>query len=445
MSVKTYSFKNDGNKKLSDHFTVSEFRCKDGSDKILIDTDLVDILQKIRNHFGKPITINSAYRNATYNKKIGGASKSQHVVGTAADIVVQGVKPELVAQYAEYLMPNKGGIGLYSTFTHVDVRANRSRWKNNGKEFTVSGFPGYKETATTTKVETVKTSGALKVFIDAGHNDSKWDTGAEGNGLKEQDITFAVSKKLSDMLQAVGVSTKLSRAKKTDVLGTDMNTSLSARSKMANDWGADIYISIHCNAFGNTSAHGTEVYTYNTSSKIYSLAQNICSAICNGLGTFKRGTKTASYAVLKNTNMPAMLIELAFITNPSDAQLLKNKQDDFAKAIFNEICKNYNIKKVLETTADIVNDLASRGIITNKQLWTSKCAPNSNAYWLAYKGANMTTNKTAKTNLTTVNDIVWELSERNIMTDKVLWMKLLEEDKDLYWLAFKICNYTKNK
>lgn len=150
MSVKTYSLKKDGNKKLSDNFIVSEFRCKDNSDKILIDTELVDILQKVRTHFGKPVTINSAYRNATYNKKIGGASKSQHVYGTAADIVVKDTKPEAVAQYVEFLMPKKGGIGLYPTFTHVDVRTTRARWKNFNTEISVSGFPGYKESVSVT-------------------------------------------------------------------------------------------------------------------------------------------------------------------------------------------------------------------------------------------------------------------------------------------------------
>lgn len=141
--VKTYSIKVNGNTKLSKNFVVKEFACKDGSDSVLISSELVDILQKIRDHFRKPITINSAYRNKAYNKKIGGATYSQHVYGTAADIVVQGVKPEEVAKYAEYLMPKTGGIGLYSTFTHVDVRSNRSRWKNYGREVVVSGFPGF--------------------------------------------------------------------------------------------------------------------------------------------------------------------------------------------------------------------------------------------------------------------------------------------------------------
>lgn len=144
MAIKTYSRKRDGNFKLSPNFLVKEFACKDGSDKILVDTELVALLQKIREHFGKPITINSAYRNATYNKKVGGVSNSQHVKGTAADIVVSGVVPEEVAKYAEYIMPDKGGIGLYGSFVHVDVRAKRSRWTNYGLEVSIAGFPGYK-------------------------------------------------------------------------------------------------------------------------------------------------------------------------------------------------------------------------------------------------------------------------------------------------------------
>ena len=164
MSVKTYSLKKDGSKKLSANFAVSEFKCKDGSDKILIDTELIDILQKIRNHFNKPVTINSAYRNATYNKKIGGVSNSQHVKGTAADIVVKDTKPEAVAQYVEFLMPKKGGIGLYSTFTHVDVRSKKSRWKNFGSEVSVSGFPGYKEVSDEPQPYTYRIEGLTHII-----------------------------------------------------------------------------------------------------------------------------------------------------------------------------------------------------------------------------------------------------------------------------------------
>ena len=128
-SVKAYSKAKDGTKALSTNFKVREFACKDGSDVIFISGGLVQVLQAIRSHFGKPVTINSAYRTPTYNKKVGGETYSQHQYGTAADITVSGVSPKDVAAYAETLLPGTGGIGIYSTFTHVDVRAVKSRWK----------------------------------------------------------------------------------------------------------------------------------------------------------------------------------------------------------------------------------------------------------------------------------------------------------------------------
>lgn len=144
--IKTYSVKKDGGTYLSDNFKVKEFACNDGSDTVLISDELVDLLQKIRDHFGVAVTINSGYRTSTYNKKVGGATNSQHVKGTAADIVVKGVDPLTVAQYSEHLMPDSGGIGVYQTFTHVDVRTSRSRWDNrSGSEVVVSGWPGYQE------------------------------------------------------------------------------------------------------------------------------------------------------------------------------------------------------------------------------------------------------------------------------------------------------------
>ena len=147
MGVKTYSVKTDGSKYLSANFKVSEFKCNDGSDTVLISDELVTLLQKIRDHFGKAVVINSGYRTSTYNKKVGGATNSQHVKGTAADITISGVSPLEVAQYAEYLQPTSGGIGVYQSFTHVDVRTTRSRWDNrSGKEVVVSGWPGYEET-----------------------------------------------------------------------------------------------------------------------------------------------------------------------------------------------------------------------------------------------------------------------------------------------------------
>ena len=127
--IKAYSLKKDGNKKVSANFRVKEFACKDGTDPIFIDTELVAVLQKIRNHFGKPVTITSAYRTPPHNSKEGGTTYSQHLYGRAADIKVKGVAPGKVAEYAKTILKNYGGIGIYSTFTHIDVRNNCSRWE----------------------------------------------------------------------------------------------------------------------------------------------------------------------------------------------------------------------------------------------------------------------------------------------------------------------------
>ena len=124
----SYSLRKDGETYLSPDFQVKEFACRDGSDKIMISLRLVHILQCIRDHFGKPVTVNSAYRTEAYNAKVGGAKASQHLRGTAADITVNGVAPSAVVAYAETLLPNTGGIGRYQTFTHVDVREGKARW-----------------------------------------------------------------------------------------------------------------------------------------------------------------------------------------------------------------------------------------------------------------------------------------------------------------------------
>lgn len=129
MTIKAYSKAKDGNTKLSANFRVREFACTDGSDPIFIDSELVNVLQKIRGHFGKAVTITSAYRTPGKNKAVGGQVYSQHLYGRAADIKVNGVAPKKVAAYAETLLKNRGGIGTYSTFTHIDTRSAKARWK----------------------------------------------------------------------------------------------------------------------------------------------------------------------------------------------------------------------------------------------------------------------------------------------------------------------------
>ena len=135
MSIREYSMTRDSTRQLSPSFRVREFACK-GSDVVLIDDELVVLLQCIREHFGKPVTITSGYRTAAHNAAVGGAKSSQHLLGRAADIRVQGVSVEDVAAYAESLMPDWGGVGRYPVkagratgWVHVDTRAEKARWR----------------------------------------------------------------------------------------------------------------------------------------------------------------------------------------------------------------------------------------------------------------------------------------------------------------------------
>lgn len=131
MTVKTYYVSKQGETKLSSNFKVKEFQCHDKTDKVLIDTDIVNLLQSIRSHFKKPVIITSAYRTAAYNASVGGSKDSNHVKGMAADIQIAGVSPVIVGMYAQSL--GAGGIGLYAYgtytgFNHIDTRTVKYRW-----------------------------------------------------------------------------------------------------------------------------------------------------------------------------------------------------------------------------------------------------------------------------------------------------------------------------
>lgn len=141
INVKVYSKAKNGNVQLAPNFKVREFACSDGTDTVFISPDLVEVLQKIRDHFGKAVNINSGYRTEAKNKAVGGATYSQHKYGTAADISIKGVTPLEVAKYAHSLLPKSGGVGLYKSFVHVDVRASKARWDStSGREKAVNGF-----------------------------------------------------------------------------------------------------------------------------------------------------------------------------------------------------------------------------------------------------------------------------------------------------------------
>ena len=125
-----YSLFNQGAQQVGEHFKVQEFAQKDYKcDKILIDSELVKVLEDVRTHFTKPVTITSGYRTPEYNKKVGGVKNSQHTKGTAADIKVKMVQASEVQNYLNRKYPDKYGIGSYKNFTHIDVREKKARWR----------------------------------------------------------------------------------------------------------------------------------------------------------------------------------------------------------------------------------------------------------------------------------------------------------------------------
>lgn len=122
--------------KLTNNFSLAEFNSKDGSlapAKVVENLKILsEQLEALRDYLGKPITVTSGYRSPQHNLKIGGALKSYHVLGMAADIKVKGITPKKVAEAIEFLIKEKkmlqGGIGTYRRWVHYDFRGRRMRW-----------------------------------------------------------------------------------------------------------------------------------------------------------------------------------------------------------------------------------------------------------------------------------------------------------------------------
>ena len=114
---------------LSEHFSRSEFACRCGCGFDSISPELITVLEDVRMHFGAPVKINSGCRCEKHNAKVGGVPNSQHVQGIAADIVVIGINTNRVADYLERKYPDRYGVGRYSSFTHIDVRQAKARWR----------------------------------------------------------------------------------------------------------------------------------------------------------------------------------------------------------------------------------------------------------------------------------------------------------------------------
>ena len=127
--VRVYDMTTEANRQLSTHFQLHEFACTDGSKPVFLSQALVDILENVRVHFGAAVHIHSGYRTVSFNASLPGSSKkSQHCNGLAADIKVEGHTPKEVYDYTCSLLGDHGGVGIYNTFVHVDVRAVKSRF-----------------------------------------------------------------------------------------------------------------------------------------------------------------------------------------------------------------------------------------------------------------------------------------------------------------------------
>ncbi|WP_291580965.1 cell wall-binding repeat-containing protein [Clostridium sp. UBA6640] len=175
-----------------------------------------------------------------------------------------------------------------------------------------------------------------KVFIDPGHGGS--ETGAIGlNRLMEKDVTLDVGLKVKNKLEAQGIKVQTSRT-------TDAFVDLSPRAQIANIFGAHAFVSIHCNSFSDRSTSGTETYVYtgtgeriNESKKLATPIQN---NLINNLGSKNRKVKSADFAVVRETYMPAVLAELEFISNPTIEEKMRTDK-------FKEDCANAIVTGVL--------------------------------------------------------------------------------------------------
>ena len=195
-----------------------------------------------------------------------------------------------------------------------------------------------------------------KIYVDAGHGGT--DPGAIGVGqVKEADITLKVAKYLCTELERQNIDVKMSR-------NSDDYKKLSTRTTEANNYGANLVISIHCNAFANATAAGTEVYIYKKGGNAEKLANKVQTNLLSVLGTTNRGVKEGNLAMVRDTKAPAILCELGFITNKNDcAKLVKSSyQKNCAIAICKAVCSYLNISYKGETTMDYNNHWAKDAI-----------------------------------------------------------------------------------
>ena len=182
-----------------------------------------------------------------------------------------------------------------------------------------------------------------KIYIDQGHNPRNPNAGAEGNGYYEQDLTYEIGRLTAELLAAdPNFDVLLSRKTSDEILGTGIASSLAARTNEANAWGANFFISLHANASTISSASGSEAYAYSRQSPGWAMGDNILFWMNRSTGLPNRGVFIRpSLWVLRRSEMPSVLIEMGFITNKGDADLMANQPGLFATGIYNGIQQFY--------------------------------------------------------------------------------------------------------
>ena len=186
---------------------------------------------------------------------------------------------------------------------------------------------------------------AIKIFIDQGHNPVNPNAGAEGNGYREQDIVYRVGVALDRLLNAdPNFVSRVSRTSPDVVLGATNTDSLRLRVAGAIAFGADLFLSIHTNAAASPLAGGSEALVFSVASRAYRIAEVILEDLTDAVGFQNRGVRLRpELYVLRRTPMPAVLLELGFITNPREARYMYENPVLFARGIYNGLRRYYGV------------------------------------------------------------------------------------------------------
>ena len=196
------------------------------------------------------------------------------------------------------------------------------------------------EEITDLKEQLTDSTDKIRIYIDQGHNPTSYhNTGASGNGLYEQDVTFLIGTLLAELLRADGrFEIQLSRPNKSVVLGTDNASSIMARVEGAEAFNADYLISLHTNSFTQESANGIEVYVEEKGSEAYAFGEALLNGLLDATNLGNRGVKLEpDLDILEFSSMPSALLEMGFISNVGDATLLAEHPELFAQGIYSGI------------------------------------------------------------------------------------------------------------